>query len=61
MDVAMMAVAERLAAQFDDQPSSTVIRGLSDCVDDHPEACAAFIAQAARVRVADERPEGVDT
>jgi hypothetical protein len=52
MDLAMMAVAERLAEEFPDRPNSSVIRVLTDCVDQHPEADAAFVEQAARARLA---------
>lgn len=51
----MMAVAERLAAEFRDQPDSTVIRVLTDCVDEHPDADAAFIEQEARARLAERQ------
>lgn len=56
MDIEMMAVAERLAAEFRDQPDSTVIRVLTDCVDEHPDADAAFIEQAARAGLAEQQP-----
>lgn len=47
----MMAVAERLAWEFAGVPSSTVIRVLTDCVDDFPNDGAHFVEQAARARL----------
>lgn len=47
----MMAVAERLAEEFAGVPSSTVIRVLTDCVDDFPDDGAHFVEQAARARL----------
>lgn len=56
MDVEMMEVAEGLAGEFRDQPDSTVVRVLTDCVDEHPDADAAFIEQAARAQLAEQQP-----
>ena len=51
MDIAMLEVAERLAAEFSDLPSSTVIGVLTDCLDDFPNSDAQFVEQATRARL----------
>lgn len=51
MDVAMMAVAERLAAEFHELPNSTVIRVLTDCADAFPNDEAQVVEQAVRERL----------
>jgi hypothetical protein len=52
MDLALMAVAEELADEFDELPNRTVIRVLSDCADEFPNDDPHFIGQAARARLA---------
>lgn len=51
MDLAMMAVTERLAAEFSDKPSSEVIRVVTDCVDEFPDAGPMFVEEASRARL----------
>lgn len=51
MDVAMMAVAEKLAAEFPDEPDSTVIRVVTDCVEEFPDADPLFLEEASRARL----------
>ncbi len=55
MEVALMTVAETLAADFDDLPITTVVRVLTDCVAEHPDADPHFIEQAARALLRAER------
>ena len=52
MDLAMTAVAEKLAAEFPDKPSSTVIRVVTDCVEEFPDADPMFLEEASRARLA---------
>jgi heterodisulfide reductase subunit A-like polyferredoxin len=51
MNVAMMAIAERLAVEFQDLPNSTVIRVLTDCADEFPDEDALFVEHAVRARL----------
>jgi hypothetical protein len=55
MDVALDAVAERLAAQFPQQPGATVVRVVSDCVDEFPNGGELFVEQAAGSRLTSGR------
>jgi hypothetical protein len=60
--MALMGVAERLAADFGDRlPNSTVIRVLTDCADEHPERDPMVIEQVARARLervaVEEKPQ----
>lgn len=52
MDRALVAVAERLARDFDQLPSTTVVRVLTDRVDANSDADAMFVEQAARATLA---------
>jgi hypothetical protein len=51
MDVTMVAVAERLASEFQELPSSAVISMLTDCVHEFPHKDPNFIEQAVRARL----------
>jgi len=55
MDVVLDAVAERLAAQFPQQSSTTVLRVVSDCVEEFPDGGELFVEQAARSVLASGR------
>jgi hypothetical protein len=44
-------LAERLSAEFDTMPATTVIRVVTECVDEWPDADVQFIEQAARSRL----------
>ncbi len=48
MDVVLDAIAERLAAQFPQQPGTTVVRVVCDCVEAFPDGGELFVEQAAR-------------
>jgi len=48
MEVVLDAVAERLAAQFPQQPGTTVLRVVRDCVEEFPDGGELFVEQAAR-------------
>lgn len=56
MEVALVQVAEELAADFASLPPTTVVRVVTDCVDEFPNDEAHFIAQAARARLTAEHP-----
>lgn len=51
MDQALAAVAETLASEFGDLQSGTVVRVLTDCVDEFPHDDQHFIEQAARAQL----------
>jgi hypothetical protein len=51
MDVAMLAVAEKLAAEFPSLPNETVVRVLTDCADEFPDADAKFVEDASRAQL----------
>lgn len=51
MNPALVEVAERLAAQFPDEPSTAVIRILTECVDEFPDSDLMFVEQAAHARL----------
>lgn len=51
MDLGLAAVAESLAHEFGELRSSTVIRVVTDCVDEYPCCGPHFIEQAARARL----------
>jgi hypothetical protein len=55
MDVVLDAVAERLAAQFPQQPGTTVLRVVRDCVEEFPDGGELFVEQAARSVLASGR------
>lgn len=57
MDLAMLALAEKLAAEFPEQPNSTVIRILTDCVEEFPRADPEFLEEASRTRLAGPEAE----
>lgn len=55
MEVALEKVAEELAAEFGDMLPTTVVKVVTDCVDEFPNDEAHFIEQAARARLAADR------
>jgi hypothetical protein len=48
MDVVLDAIAERLAAQFPQQPGTTVVRVVCDCIEALPDGGELIVEQAAR-------------
>jgi hypothetical protein len=52
MDLTLAAIAERLGEEFSDQPTTTVIRVFTDCVELFPNSDPMFVGQAARARLA---------
>lgn len=57
MDTEMMTLAEKLANEYPHQPNTRIVRVLTDCVDEFPNADAAYIEQATRARLGDQKPE----
>lgn len=55
MDVALMAVAERLVEDFSELNSTTVLRVLKDCADELPDDDSHLVEQAARARLSAAR------
>jgi len=55
MEVVLDAVAERLAAQFPQQSGTTVLRVVSECVEEFPDGGELFVEQAARSVLASGR------
>jgi hypothetical protein len=53
MDHALVAVAETLAGEFDQLPSTTVVRVVTDSVAEYPDADHMFVEQAARARLSE--------
>lgn len=51
MEYALEGVAEKLAFEFPQTPSSTVIRVVTDCVAEFPDDGPLFIEHAARARL----------
>jgi hypothetical protein len=51
VDSGLIAVAEKLAREFDQLPNSTVVRVLTDTVDANSVADHMFIEQAARAKL----------
>jgi hypothetical protein len=51
MDLTLTAVAEHLAEEFPDQPTTTVVRVVTDCVEEFPNSDPMFVEQAARARL----------
>ena len=47
----MLAVAEKLAAEFPNLPNETVVRVLTDCADEFPDADAKFVEDASRAQL----------
>jgi hypothetical protein len=50
MDVSVVTVAEHLAEEFPDHPT-TVARVVTDCVGEYPNSDPMFLEQAARARL----------
>lgn len=51
MDLALAALAEQLAVEYEDVPIGIVVRILTDCVDELPSNDSHFIEQAAKARL----------
>ncbi len=58
MDVALAAVVEQLADEFQDIRGSAVFGVVTDCVDEFPGDGPHFIEQAARARLSLAREAG---
>jgi hypothetical protein len=58
MESELMAVTERLVGEFEQLPSSTVVRVVTDCLEEFSHHDAHFLEQAARARLATEHPPG---
>ena len=58
MDLALITVAERLAAEFPNQPETMVIRVLTDCAEEFPDAGPLFVEQESGARLAAVPPPG---
>ena len=51
MSFGLETVAETLAAEFPEEPGTTVIRVVTDCIAEFPDDDPMFIEQAARARL----------
>lgn len=56
MEADLVAVTEQLAEEFEHLPSATVVRVVTDCLEEFPNHEAHFIEQAARARLGKEEP-----
>ena len=56
MDYPLVAVAEKLAAEFPRQPSTTVLRVVYRCVEEFPDDDRMFVEQAARAQLSSGKP-----
>lgn len=59
MELALAAVAEQLANDFEELHYHAVVQVLTDCVDQFPDDGVHFIEQAARARLARLMPGAV--
>ena len=51
MDMALLDIAERLALEFPEAPTSTVVLILTECADRYPGTDPMFLEQAARAQL----------
>ncbi|HVH95300.1 MAG TPA: hypothetical protein VM688_10320 [Nocardioidaceae bacterium] len=54
MDFALVAVAEKLAAEFPHQSGATILRIVTGCAEEFPDDDRMFVEQAARAHLSSE-------